>query len=49
MTQLNLSMKQKQTTQGQGEQTCGYQGGMVRGGLNGRLGLAEVSYYTWRG
>ena len=40
MTQMNLSMKQKQTHRPR-EQTCGCQRGW-----SGRSGLADVSYYT---
>ena len=45
MTQMNLSMKQKQTHR-QGEQTCGCQwrGGRRRGWEVGSLGLADASY-----
>ena len=48
MAQMNLSTKHKQT-HGQRERTCDCRGG---GGFeerwSGRLGLADVSYYTWR-
>ena len=43
MTQMNLSMKQKQIHRHR-EHTCGCQGGWLEGRL--WLGLAHVSYYT---
>ena len=49
MTQRDLSMKQKQT-QGHREHICGSQGGWGWGERwNGRLRLADVSYYIWNG
>ena len=49
MTQLNLSMKQKQTHICR-EQTCGCQGGGgVREGWIGSLGLADGNYYIQNG
>ena len=43
MTQVNLSMKQKQAHR---EQTCGCQGGKGVGeGWIGSLGLADANYY----
>ena len=43
MTQMNLSMKQKQTHRHR-EQTCACQGGgWVREGWSGSLGLADVN------
>ena len=45
MTQINISMKQKQTHKYR-EQTCGCQGGEgVREGKIGSLGLAEGNCY----
>ena len=45
MTQMNLSMRQKQTHRHR-EQTCGCQrGGGVGRGWNGSLGLAEANHY----
>ena len=44
MTQMYLSMKQKQT-HGHREETCGCQGGGVGGGMEWEAGLADVSYY----
>ena len=43
MTQMNLSMKQKQN-HGHREQTGGCQGGVGWGGWSERLGLADVSF-----
>ena len=40
---MNLSMKQKQN-HGHREQTGGCQGGGVGGGMERRLGLADVSF-----
>ena len=46
MTQMNLSMKQKQTHRYR-EQICGCQGGSRGGeGWNGSLGLADANWYT---
>ena len=45
MTQMNLSMKQKHT-HGHRDKTCGCQeGGEVREGCTGNLGLADTSCY----
>ena len=45
MTQMNLSMKQKQTNRHR-EQTCGYQwGGGVGEGRIESLGLVDANYY----
>ena len=38
---MNLTTKQKQTHR---EQTCGCQGGGIRKGRTGNLGLADVNY-----
>ena len=46
MTQINISMKQKQTRRYRG-QTCGCQGG-GREGRIGSSGLAEANYYIYR-
>ena len=43
-----LFMKWKQTHR-HGEHTCGGQGGGVKEGGNGRLGLANISYYILNG
>ena len=50
MTQINLSMKEKQTHTHR-EQTCGCQGGGwgVREGWIGSLGLADANYYLENG
>ena len=49
MTQMNLSMKQKQN-HGHREQTGGCQGGGGLGeGWSGRSGLADVGFYMWNG
>ena len=46
MTQMNLSMKQKQIHVYR-EQTFGCQGGeRLQGGWSGSLALAVVNYYT---
>ena len=46
---MNLSIKRKQTHR-HGRQTCGCQGGGVRGeGWIGSLGLADANYYTSNG
>ena len=45
MTQMNISMKQKQTHRHR-EQTCGCQvGGQVGDGWARSLGVAEANYY----
>ena len=45
MTQMNISMKQKQTHRHR-EQTCGGQRGRGAGkGWSGDLGLADANYY----
>ena len=45
MTQMNLSMKQKEN-QRHREETCDYQGGGgMREGWSGSLGLADANYY----
>ena len=45
MTQMNLSMKQKQNHR-HTEQTCRLPGGKGLGeGWSGKLGLVDVSYY----
>ena len=44
MTQMNLSMKQKQTHR-HSEQTYGCQGGEGGGGGIGSLWLADANYY----
>ena len=49
MTQMNLSMKQKQTRRHR-EQTCGCQrGGGMGTGWIGSLGFADVNYYMYDG
>ena len=49
VTQINLSVKQKQTHRGK-EQTRGYQrGGGVKEGWAGRLGLADADHCTQDG
>ena len=49
MTQMNLSVKQKQTRRHR-EQTYGRQGGGgVREGCTGSLGLVDANYYIWNG
>ena len=49
MTQMNLSVKQKQTNRHR-EQTCGCQGGWsLEEGWMGSLGLADANYYIWDG
>ena len=46
MTQMNLSMKQKQT-QRHREQTCDCQGGgRVGEGQSGSVGLVDANYYV---
>ena len=44
MTQMNLSMKQKQT-QRHREQTCGCQGDRQGEGWSGSLRLADANYF----
>jgi len=44
MTQVNLSVKQKQTCRHR-EQTCGCQGGGVSEEWSGSSGLAVVNYF----
>ena len=49
MTQMNLSMKQKQS-HGNREQTGGCQGGGEVGeGWSGSLGFADANYYIQKG
>ena len=49
MTQMNLSMKVKQTHRHR-DQTCGYQGGRDKGeGWIGSLGLADANWYIQNG
>jgi len=49
MTQMNISMKQKQT-QKHRDQTCGCQFGMRVGERRfGSLGLADTNHYIWDG
>ena len=48
MTQINLSMKQKQT-HGQREQTAVAEGERVEEGWIGSLGIADTSYSMWNG
>ena len=49
MTQMNLSMNQKQTHRHR-KQTCGCQGGgRVGEGWIGSLGLAGANYYIYNG
>ena len=49
MTQMNLSMKQKQS-HGHREQTGGCQGGGEVGeGWSGSLGFADANYYIQKG
>ena len=46
MTQMNLSMKHKQSHRHK-EQTCGCQrGGSMREGWLGSLGLEDANYYN---
>ena len=48
MTQMNLSMVQKQTHRHR-KQTYGCQGEGVGGGLDWELGLADADCYIWNG
>ena len=47
MTQMNLSLRQKQTHRHK-EQTCGCQRG-GRDGWTGSFGLADANYYIYNG